>query len=120
MKMVEYKTIDEYIERFPEDIQSILRKIRHIIREITPGATEKISYGMPAFWHKENLVYFAAMKNHIGFYPTAIGVAAFADKLTEYKTSKGAIQFPLNQTIPYDLISEITRWRLEYVTKNKG
>ncbi|MDR1410366.1 MAG: DUF1801 domain-containing protein [Oscillospiraceae bacterium] len=109
--MTDYNTIDEYIARFPDDIQSILRKIRQTVRENAPDAAEKISYGMPTFWRGENLVHFSAMKNHIGFYPTPDGVTAFTDRLIGYKTSKGTIQFPLNKPIPYDLIAEITRFR---------
>lgn len=110
--MNKYKTVDDYIAQFPEEIQSILRKIRKTIRENAPCAIEKISYQMPVFWQDENLIYFAAMKNHIGIYPTASGVAAFADRLGEYKTSKGAIQLPIDKPIPYDLIAEITRFRV--------
>ena len=114
------KSIDEYISQFSEETQATLKKIRQTIKEIVPDAVEKISYGMPSFWQGETLVYFAAMKNHIGFYPTASGVAAFADRLVHYKTSKGAIQFPFNKPIPYDLIAEITRYRLaEAETKRK-
>lgn len=106
------KNIDEYISHCPVEIQAILQKIRSIIKAAAPKATEKISYGMPCFWQKENLVYFAAMKTHIGFYPTSEGVAAFADRLAKYKTSKGTVQFPLSGDIPYSLIAEITRFRV--------
>lgn len=104
-------TIDEYIARFPEETQKILRKVRLTIQENTPGAIEKISYGMPCYWQKENLIYFAAMKNHLGIYPTADGMATFADRLTEYKTSKGAVQFPWNKPMPYELIAEMAAYR---------
>ena len=113
----DYASIDEYIARFPGDIQRILTRIRATVREAAPDAVEKISYRMPTFHQKENLVHFAAMKNHIGFYPGADGVAAFADQLGEYKTSKGAIQFPLTQPIPYPLIARITRFRVQAVQK---
>jgi uncharacterized protein YdhG (YjbR/CyaY superfamily) len=108
-----YSTIDEYIAQFPADIQKILTKIRKTIRKVAPGATEKISYRMPAFFLGKNLVYFAVMKNHIGFYPGAEGVAAFAAELGGYKISKGAIQFPLSKPVPYDLIARITAFRAE-------
>ncbi|BCJ98725.1 hypothetical protein bsdcttw_17660 [Anaerocolumna chitinilytica] len=112
----EYHNFEEYFALFPEDIQEILEKIRKSIRAAAPEAIEKISWQMPTFWQKENLIHFAAMKNHIGIYPGATGVQVFADKLTGYKTSKGAIQLPLSQPIPYDLIEEITRFRVNEAT----
>ncbi|MDR0495473.1 MAG: DUF1801 domain-containing protein [Treponema sp.] len=113
---MDYTTIDEYIAQFPADMQKILAKIRKTIRKAAPKATEKISYSMPAFHQGKNLVYFGLNKNHVGFYPTADGVAAFAAELGAYKTSKGAIQFPLSKPIPYDLIARITAFRVEQVT----
>lgn len=110
-----YSTIDEYIALFPNDIQIILENIRRTIREAAPDATEKISWQMPTFWQEENLVHFAAAKNHIGIYPGASGVAAFSDKLSGLKSSKGAIQLPLSKPIPYDLIEEITLFRVKEV-----
>jgi uncharacterized protein YdhG (YjbR/CyaY superfamily) len=107
-----YTTIDEYIAQYPDGIRKILLKIRRTIRKAAPKATEKISYRMPAFYQGEYLVYFAAMKNYIGFYPTSQGVAAFAAELGDYKTSKGAIQFPFSKPIPYDLITRITAFRV--------
>jgi uncharacterized protein YdhG (YjbR/CyaY superfamily) len=115
--MENYATIDEYIAQFPADIQKILTKIRKTIHKAAPKATEKISYSIPAFWQGKNLVYFALMKHHVGFYPTSDGVAAFAAELGAYKTSKGAIQFPLSKPIPYDLIARITAFRVEQVSK---
>lgn len=108
-------TIDEYIARYPEDKQIILAKIRKTIRKAAPKAAEKISYRMPTFHQKQNLVHFAVMKNHIGFYPGAEGVAAFSNELAGYKTSKGAIQFPFSKPIPYDLIEKITAFRVRQV-----
>lgn len=107
------KTIDEYISAFPPDIQAILEKIRQTIRQAAPDAEESISYGMPAFKSKgKPLVYFAAWRNHIGFYPTPSGTEAFRDALSIYKSSKGAVQFPLDKPIPYDLIERIVRFRM--------
>ncbi len=111
-----YTNFEEYFALFPEDVREILEKIRKTIRGVAPEATEKISWQMPTFWQKENLIHFAAMKNHIGIYPGAMGVQVFADKLTGYKTSKGAIQLPLSQPIPYELIEEITRYRVKEAT----
>lgn len=107
------KTIDEYIASFPLDIQEKLNKIRKTIKDAAPEATEKISYMLPTFYLKRNLVHFAAFKNHIGFYPAPSGVENFKDELTGYKTSKGAIQFPLDKEIPYDLISRIVKFRVK-------
>lgn len=117
--MTEYKTIDEYLVQFPEGTQRILHKVRQVIQENAPNATEKISYGMPCFWQGENLIYFAAMKGHLGIYPTKSGVSAFVGKLTDYKTSKGAIQIPWDKPVPYDLIAEITRFRVSEVKGKK-
>jgi uncharacterized protein YdhG (YjbR/CyaY superfamily) len=113
----DYSTIDEYIALFSGDIRHILTRIRETVRTAAPEALEKISYRMPTFFQRENLVHFAAMKNHIGFYPGAEGVAAFADQLGAYQTSKGAIRFPLTEPIPYTLISRITRFRVRAVQK---
>jgi uncharacterized protein YdhG (YjbR/CyaY superfamily) len=105
-------TIDEYIVAFPEDIQKKLREMHKAIRAAAPDATEKISYQMPTFFLNGNLVHFAAFKNHIGFYPTASGVAHFTTELASYQTSKGAIQFPLDQPIPFDLVTRIVQFRV--------
>jgi len=105
--------VEEYISKFPEDIQKILQQIRAAIKKAAPKSVEIISYGMPAFKQNKVLVYFAANKNHIGFYPTANPIKAFSKELASYKTSKGAIQFPLNKKIPLTLISKITKFRVE-------
>jgi uncharacterized protein YdhG (YjbR/CyaY superfamily) len=108
-----YATVDEYILSFPPQLQEILNKIREVIKESAPDSEEKISYQMPAFVFHGNLVYFAAFKNHIGFYPTPSGIEPFLEELTEYKKSKGAIQFPIKKPIPYDLIRRIVKFRVE-------
>jgi uncharacterized protein YdhG (YjbR/CyaY superfamily) len=105
-------TIDAYIAQFPEDVQQSLQKVRAVIRETAPQATEKISYKMPAFYFNGTLVWFAGYKHHIGFYPTGEGIEAFKKELSAYKSSKGAVQFPLDQPIPYDLIRKIVKYRL--------
>lgn len=107
------KDIDEYIARFPKDIQAILQKIRQIVKKAAPGATEKISYQMPTFYLNGNLVHFAAFKNHIGFYPTPSGTAKFKKEISGYQAAKGSIQFPLDQPIPYDLIRQIVASRVK-------
>jgi uncharacterized protein YdhG (YjbR/CyaY superfamily) len=106
------KNIDEYIEGFAEEVQINLEKIRNTIKKIVPEAHETISYGMPAFQWKGTLVYFAAYKNHIGFYPMPTAIEAFKDELTGYKLAKGTIQFPINAPIPLDLIARIVKFRV--------
>jgi uncharacterized protein YdhG (YjbR/CyaY superfamily) len=106
------KTIDEYIAGFPPEVQVILERIRTTIREAAPGAEETISYQMPTFKLKGNLVYFAAFKKHIGFYPTGAGIEQFKSELTLYEGSKGTARFPLDKPIPLDLIDKIVRFRV--------
>jgi uncharacterized protein YdhG (YjbR/CyaY superfamily) len=106
-------TVDEYITLSPQDVQPILNKPRAVIKESAPGALERISYQMPGFYLSGYLVWFGVHARHIGFYPTGEGIAAFKEELSSYKTSKGAVQFPLDQPIPYDLIRKIVKHRLE-------
>ncbi len=107
------KNIDEYIAGFPQDVQAILEKIRATIREAAPDAEEKISYQMPTFALKGNLVHFAAYKHHIGFYPAPRGIEQFQKELSVYKGAKGSVQFPLDKPMPYDLISKIVKFRVQ-------
>ena len=107
------KTIDEYIAGFPEDVQEILQQIRKTIREAAPEAEEAISYQMPTFRLRGNLVHFAAFKTHIGFYPTPTGTEQFQAELSVYKGGKGSVRFPLDEPIPYDLIRRIVAFRVE-------
>lgn len=106
------QTIDEYIAGYPPDIQQILEKIRTTVREAAPDAIETISYQIPTFKLEGNLVHFAAFKKHIGFYPAPSGIEQFDEQLSKYKRAKGSIRFPLDEAIPYDLISEIVRFRV--------
>jgi uncharacterized protein YdhG (YjbR/CyaY superfamily) len=106
-------TIDEYITGFPDDIQLILYKVRSTIKQAAPDAEETIGYGMPAYkTHGKPLVYFAAFKNHIGFYATPTGHAEFAKELSKYKQGKGSVQFPIDQPMPYELIAQIVEFRV--------
>lgn len=107
-----FASIDEYIATFPEDIQEILQTIRVTIHAAAPDATEKISYQMPTFYLKGNVVHFAVFQNHIGFYPAPSGIEAFEAELAKYKTSKGAAQFPLNEPLPLDLIRQVVEYRV--------
>ncbi|KAF0091978.1 MAG: hypothetical protein FD141_162 [Fusobacteria bacterium] len=109
--------IDEYIQTFPEEVQKKLQEIRQVIKENAPEAIEKISYGIPTFYLEGNLVHFAAYSGHIGFYPAPSGIDAFKDELRAYKTSKGAIQFPIDKDIPLDLIKKIVLFRVGENTK---
>jgi uncharacterized protein YdhG (YjbR/CyaY superfamily) len=106
-------TVDGYIAQFPEELQGILQQIRAVIKGAAPNAQEKISYQMPGFYLNGMLVWFGAHQNHIGFYPTGMGIEAFKEELKGYKFSKGAVQFPLDQPIPYDLIRKIVIFRVE-------
>jgi uncharacterized protein YdhG (YjbR/CyaY superfamily) len=111
-KKTGFATVDEYIASFPEEAQAKLRELRAVIRAAAPDAEEKISYQMPTFYLKGNLVYFAAWKKHIGFYAIPSANAAFQDELAAYTVSKGAVQFPLDQPLPVDLITRMVRFRV--------
>jgi len=113
-------TIDEYIADYPADVQVIMNKIRAVIKESAPQAQERISYAMPGFYQNGMLVWFGGHKTFIGFYPTAEGVEAFQDQLSGYTITKGAVHFPLDKPMPYDLIRKMVRNRVEANTKKKG
>jgi uncharacterized protein YdhG (YjbR/CyaY superfamily) len=108
-----FKTIDEYIATFPKNVQRILEELRQAVRESAPKAEEAISYQMPTFKLNGNLVYFAAFKNHIGFYPTSSAIEAFKEELSDYLVSKGTVRFPLNKPIPLDLVKKIVSYRVK-------
>lgn len=108
-----FKTIDEYIATFPKNVQVILEKLKQVIRDSAPEAKEAISYQMPTFKLKGNLVHFAAYKKHIGLYPTPSAIETFKEELSDYETSKGAIRFPLDKPLPFDLIKRIVKFRVE-------
>ena len=113
MKNSKKDTIDEYIAGFPKDIQKLLEEVRATIKKAAPTAEEVISYSMPAYKINSVLVYFAAFKNHIGFFPTASGIKAFQHQIEKYKWSKGTIQFPFDQPLPEKLIKAIVRFRVK-------
>lgn len=114
--------VDAYIEKFSKNIQTILKKIRTIVRKLAPEAEESLGYGMPAYrLHGKPLVYFAGWREHIGFYPTPSGTNAFKKELLGYKSAKGSVQFSLDQPIPYKLIEKIVKFRVkENNEKAKG
>ena len=108
-----FETIDQYIEAFPKDVQDILEALRKAIHESALDAQEAIAYGIPTFRLNGNLVHFAGYKTHIGFYPGGpSAIEAFKDDLTEYKKSKGTIQFPLDRPIPFTLVKRIVKFRV--------
>jgi uncharacterized protein YdhG (YjbR/CyaY superfamily) len=112
--------INEYIAGFPSDVQKILQRIRKTIRKAAPAAEEAISYAIPAFKLNGNLVFFAAYKNHISVYPAPRGAAQFKKELAQYEGGKGTVQFPLDQPVPYDLITRIVKYRVaENAAKKK-
>ena len=112
---LKFKTTDEYIAAFPKDVQSVLQELRQVIRASAPEAEEAISYGMPAFkLNGKNLVFFAAWKNHVGFYPGgSSAIEAFKKELAQFKQAKGTIQFPLDTPIPFDLVKKIVKFRVK-------
>lgn len=110
---VKFGNVDEYISLFPENIQKKLEEIRQTIKESLPESAEIISYNMPAYKMKSVLVYFAANKNHIGFYPTPSGIEKFKSEFGDLKWSKGAVQFPIEKELPLNLIKRICKFRLE-------
>ena len=107
------KNIDEYIAGFPRDVQQVLKQIRATIKKVAPDAEEAIKYQVPTFVLNENLVHFAAFKNHIGFYPTPSGIAAFKDELFRYESAKGSVQFPIDEPMPLGLIGKIVKFRVK-------
>jgi uncharacterized protein YdhG (YjbR/CyaY superfamily) len=106
-------TVDAYIANFPQEVQILLMQVRSTIKQVAPNAEERISYGMPGYYLHGQLVFFAAFKNHIGFYATPTGHEAFAEELARFKQGKGSVQFPLKQPIPFDLIKRIVEFRVK-------
>lgn len=107
-----FSSVEEYFASQPTEVQAMLQEMRNTIRQAAPKAQEVISYNMPAFKMHSVLVYYAAAKEHLGFYPTAAPISVFADELAKYKTSKGAVRFPLDKPVPKGLIKKIVKYRL--------
>ncbi len=106
--------VEKYIEKFPENIQTLLWQMRKIILDAAPGSSEGISYGMPAYkFNGKPLVYFAGYKKHIGFYATPSGHQKFAAELSKYKQGKGSVQFPIEEPLPADLVKRIITFRVK-------
>ncbi|MPM44002.1 hypothetical protein SDC9_90680 [bioreactor metagenome] len=110
------KTIEAYIDAQSEEVRPLLNQVRDTLRTALPHSQERISWSMPTYWNKQNIIHFAAFKNHIGLYPGPEAVEHFTERLREYKTSKGAVQFPYSKTLPLSLIEEIAKWC--YNTRN--
>lgn len=104
------KNINDYLSRFPAEIQKVLEQIRRTVKKAAPDAEETIKYGMPAFMLNGNQIYFAAFKKHVGFYPVPTGNKDFKKEFKGFKTGKGSIQFPFDKPMPIDLISKIVRY----------
>ena len=116
-----FDKVDDYIADFPLEVQVVLNKIRSLVKKTAPDAVESIAYGMPSYkTNGKPLVYFAAYKEHIGFYATPTGHAKFVKELSRYKQGKGSVQFPLNEDMPYDLIVRIIDFRLAENAQKKG
>ena len=115
-----FTTIDAYIASFPKEVQGILEEVRQTIRQAAPGAVEAFSYQIPTFkLNGSNLVHFAAWKEHIGFYATPSGNAAFKKELARYKVAKGSIPFPLGEPFPYDLLTKIVKFRMKEIESKR-
>src|SRR6267143_2015366 len=115
-----FETMDRYIESFPENVQSVLEKLRATVQEAAPEAVESISYQMPTFKLKgQRLAYFSAWKNHVGFYSIPEGNEAFRKELSPYSGEKGSLRFPLDKPIPYDLVKKTVIFRMKEIQKKK-
>jgi uncharacterized protein YdhG (YjbR/CyaY superfamily) len=113
------RNIDDYLDRFPKHVQQLLQKMRLTIRAAAPQAKETMSYRMPAFTLDRILVYFAAHKSHIGFYPGAAAIAAFQKELSAYKGAKGSVQFPFDESLPLALVRRIVKFRVKLSSSKK-
>jgi uncharacterized protein YdhG (YjbR/CyaY superfamily) len=107
------KNIDEYIKAFPADVQKILEKVRQTIKKAAPDAEEAVKYGIPTFVLNGNLVHFGGYKDHVGFYPDPRGIKELQKELAPYQAGKGTLKFPLDNPIPYDLITKVVKLRVE-------
>lgn len=116
----QFKSMDEYIDEFPEDVKRILNELRQTIKEVAPEAEETISYQIPTFNFNGNLVHFAAFEHHIGFYPTPSGMEAFKEELSQYKGAKGSVQFPIDEPLPLPLIRRIVEFRVKENRERKS
>lgn len=119
MKELDYKTIAEYINMYDGVARTFLDTAYKIIKDNAPDATEKISWAMPTFHQKENLIHFAVHKTHLGIYPGVEAIIFYSERLKDYVTSKGAIQFPYNKEFPTELLTDIVKFRVDTVISNQ-
>lgn len=110
--------VDKYIAQHPEEVQERLSKLRKVVKQVAPDASEAILYGMPGYKWNGPLAYFGAFKSHIGFYPIPATIEEFAKDLEKYKTSKGGIQFQNSEPIPYELVKRMVEYRLKVNKEN--
>lgn len=118
--MNSYKDIDTYIKNFPKDVREQLKILRSLIQVVAPDAEETIKYGIPTFVYHGNLVHFGGYTTHVGFYPGATAIKIFKEELSKYKTSKGAVQFPLGSPLPKMLIQKIVKYRVKENSSKKS
>ena len=120
-KQTNSRTVDQYIAGFPPEVQKILKRVRSTVRKAAPEAEETFSYRMPSYTLNGKLVYFAAFKKHIGFYPRVTGISKFKHELSAYEGAKGSVRFPFNKPVPFNLISRIVKFRVkENLARAKG
>lgn len=108
------ETVDDYLAGKPQEVRPALQAIRCTIRDAAPDSVERIAWGMPTYWQGKNIIHFAAFKHHIGIYPGPEAIAAFADRLADYRTSKGAIQLPLDGEVDQELIADLVKWNMSH------
>jgi uncharacterized protein YdhG (YjbR/CyaY superfamily) len=113
MNKITPKSIDDYIDRYPQKVQDLLKQMRRTIQKAAPQAKEKISYRIPTYTLNGNLVHFGAFKGHVSFFPTSSGISAFEKELSGYKTSRGTVQFPIDKPLPLALVSRIVKFRVK-------
>lgn len=111
--------IEDYLQTVSKEQREISEEMYRLLKDLLPEAEERLTYGMPTFYLGENIVHFAPMKQHLGFYPSPTPIVVFKEQLKDFKTSKGAIQFPYNQPLPKDLIQAIVHYRKEEILKGK-
>jgi uncharacterized protein YdhG (YjbR/CyaY superfamily) len=108
-----FNSVDQYIRSLPPESKEKIIELRSLIKKVAPEAEELISYNMPSFNYYSRLVYYAAFKSHIGFYPMASGIAAFKNDISKFKWAKGSVQFPIDKPLPVALITKIIRYRIK-------
>lgn len=117
LSLIMEKNIDSYIQDCPPEVQARLYEVHSLIEAIAKDATQCISWGMPTFKMRENLVHYAHNKHHLGLYPGSEAIVEFEDRLKDFKHSKGAIQFPYAKELPIKLIQDIVQYRVDCLTK---